>query len=231
MTALGHGEENKRDVIVTVEEAPVTTLGYGAGGEMLVRPVRLAEDGGVAAQRLEFAPRASFQIGRRNLFGKNRSATLFTSVALYPNDPAFFPGQTTVDDLGYRFTEYRVLGTFREPRAFDTAADLTLSAVIEQQIRSSFNFARRSVVVQLGRRLTREVSLVGNYRIERTRVFDEKVSPRDQLLVDVRFPRSVLVVFGHAIGDTRTIRSTRRRATTGPRTASWRARLGSRSGS
>ena len=37
-----------------------------------------------------------------------------------------------------------MLGTFREPRVFDTAADAFLNATLEQQIRSSFNFSRRS---------------------------------------------------------------------------------------
>lgn len=205
ITELGHGEETRRDVIVTVEEAPTTTVGYGAGGEMLLRVVRRAEDGGVAAQRVEFAPRASFQIGRRNLFGKNRSINFFTSVSLYPKDPAFFPGQSAASsDGGYGLSEYRVLGTFREPRAFDTAADATLTGILEQQIRSSFNFSRRSVGIEVSRRLTGEVSVSGNYQIQRTRVFDEKVSPSEQLLIDRRFAQVRLSSFsGTVISDTR----------------------------
>src|SRR5262249_5921156 len=70
---LRHGDQTKRDLLVTVEEAPATSIGYGAGGEVRARVVRRAEDGGIAAEKIEFAPRASFQIVRRNLWGKNRS--------------------------------------------------------------------------------------------------------------------------------------------------------------
>ena len=44
--------------------------------------------------------------------------------------------------VGYGFTEYRVSGTFHEPRLFGTAVDGLLNGDIEQQIRSSFNFWR-----------------------------------------------------------------------------------------
>ena len=81
ITAIGHGEDS-RDVLVTLDEAPVTTVAYGGGVE--VDDLQEASPSGVAEQRLEFAPRASFQIGRRNLFGKNRSVNLFTSLTLRP---------------------------------------------------------------------------------------------------------------------------------------------------
>ena len=51
---------------------------------------------------------------------------------------------------GYGFSEYRVLGTFREPRVFGTAADAFLTGIVEQQIRSSFNFARRAFNAEAG---------------------------------------------------------------------------------
>ena len=47
-----------------------------------------------------------------------------------------------------------MLGTFREPRVFNTAADAFLTAVVEQQLRSSFNFARRGFSAEMVRRLT-----------------------------------------------------------------------------
>ena len=37
-------------------------------------------------QRFEFAPRGFFEIGRRNLGGKNRSVNLYTRLSLRPND-------------------------------------------------------------------------------------------------------------------------------------------------
>jgi outer membrane protein assembly factor BamA len=205
ITELGHGNETTRDLLVTVEEAPVTTIGYGGGGEVRLRVVRRAEGGGVAAEKLEFGPRASFQIGRRNLFGKNRSVNIFTSFGLYPRDSPVFAGQSSGSSSGgFGFSEYRILGTFREPRVFDTAADLSVTGSLEQQIRSSFNFARRGAGVQVGRRLTRELSVSGNYQIQRTRVFDQNVEQADQLLVDRAFPQVRLSSFAASvIGDTR----------------------------
>ena len=83
ITELAHGDESKRDVLVSVEEAPVTTVGFGGGVEAGQR-LRTDEDTGVASERIEVAPRASFEIGRRNLFGTKRSVNLFTSASLHP---------------------------------------------------------------------------------------------------------------------------------------------------
>jgi len=197
---LRHGDETTRDLLVTVEEAPATTLSYGAGGSVVVRVVRQAEDGGVAAEKLEFAPRASFQIGRRNLWGKNRSVDLFTSLSLYPRDSPVFAGQPTPSgNTGYGFAEYRVQGTFREPRLFDTAADGYLTATVEQQIRSSFNFARQSAAAGIARRLTRNVSVTGSYQIQKVRLFDENISAADQLVIDRLFPQVRLSSFSTSI--------------------------------
>ena len=197
ITELGHGVETTRDVVVTVEEAPATTIGYGGGLEAGSR-IRAETAGGVATEQLEVAPRAFFEIGRRNLFGKNRSVNLFTRISLRPKDSPFFADQRPAgqtDGSGYGFSEYRVLGTFREPRVIGTAADAFLTATTEQQIRSSFNFARRAFSAELLRRLTREVSINGNYQIQRTELFDEKIAPSDKLLVDRLFPQVRLSSF------------------------------------
>jgi outer membrane protein assembly complex protein YaeT len=205
ITQLAHGDETRRDLLVTIEEAPATTVGYGGGVEGRLRVVRRAEDGGVAAQRLEFAPRAFFEIGRRNLFGKNRSINLFSSISLHPKDSPFFAGQANPSShTGYGLTEYRLQGTFREPRVFNTAFDAFVTATVEQQIRSSFNFARRSASAEIARRLTRAVSVSGSYQIQRTDVFDENVSPSDQLLIDRTFTQVLLSSFSTSlIRDTR----------------------------
>ena len=68
---LESGPPERRDVLVTVEEAPATTVGYGGGLEV-TRRLRAAGPGGEAEERIEFAPRGFFDIGRRNLGGKNR---------------------------------------------------------------------------------------------------------------------------------------------------------------
>ena len=197
---LRHGAETTRDLLVTVEEAPATSIGYGAGGEVRARVVRRAEGGGIAAEKLEFAPRASFQIGRRNLWGKNRSVDLFTSLSLHPKDSPVFANQPAPSGSGgYGFPEYRVQGTFREPRVFDTAADAYLTGTLEQQIRSSFNFARQSAGAGIARRLTRTVSVTGSYQIQRVRLFDENISKEDQLDIDRLFPQVRLSSFSSSL--------------------------------
>jgi outer membrane protein assembly complex protein YaeT len=198
ITELRHGDEALRDVLVTIEEASPTTIGYGGGLEGRLRVVRRAEDGGVAAERFEVAPRAFFDAGRRNLFGKNRSANLFASISLHPKDSPFFAGQSasTSSDGGYGLTEYRLVGTFREPRVFDTTADAFISGTFEQQIRTGFNFARRGASVDITRRLSSVVTVTGGYQLQRTRVFDSTVDPA---LIDRVFSQFLLSSFSGAI--------------------------------
>src|SRR4029077_9817932 len=128
ITELRHGDETTRDLLVTVEEAPATTAGYGGGVEAALRAQRTVDEGVV--ERLEVAPRAFFEIGRRNLFGKNRSVNLLTRVSLRPNEPttSLSTENPVVEGSTFGFREYRVLGTFREPRAFGSAADASLTA-------------------------------------------------------------------------------------------------------
>jgi outer membrane protein insertion porin family len=204
ITELRHGAETTRDLLVTVEEAPATTIGYGAGGEVRSRVVQTGASG-IAEEKLEIAPRASFQIGRRNLWGKNRSVDLFTSLSLHPKDSPVFAGQPSTPSIaGYGFPEYRILGTFREPRIFDTAADAYITGTLEQQIRTSFNFARQSAGAGLARRITRAWSATGNYQIQRVRLFDQNISPKDQLDIDRLFPQVRLSSFSTTvIRDTR----------------------------
>jgi outer membrane protein assembly complex protein YaeT len=193
ITQLTHGGETTRDLLITVEEAPPTTVGVGGGLETSQR-IRSEVVGGVASQQLEFAPRAFFEITRRNLFGKNRSVNVFTRISLRPN----------TDRSGYGFSEYRVLGTFREPRVFDSPADAFLTATAEQQIRSSFNFARRAFNAEVGRRISPALSMSGSYQIQRTELFDEQFTEVDKLLIDRLFPQVLLSSFSaSAIHDTR----------------------------
>jgi outer membrane protein assembly complex protein YaeT len=191
ISQLSHGDENRRDLLITVEEAPPTTVGYGGGFE--VGP-QIQETDGVADETLEFWPRAFFEITRRNLFGKNRSVNLFTRISLRPQDESSSRG----------FSEYRVLGTFREPRVFNTAADAFLTAVVEQQHRSSFNFFRRGFNAEMVRRFTPAFSLIGSYQINETELFDEQINIADQPLIDRLFPQVLLSSFAVAgIHDTR----------------------------
>ena len=87
ITVLTHGTGNEHDVLVTVEEAPATTIGYGGGLEAFTT-LRSTGPDGQAEEQLEFAPRGFFDIGRRNLFGANRSVNLYTRVSLRSQERA-----------------------------------------------------------------------------------------------------------------------------------------------
>ena len=79
-----------RDVLVDVEEADTTTIDYGGGLE--VGRIRESENG-EAVDALDVGFRTFFGISRRNLWGKNRSVTLFGRVTLR---------QDRADDTGNR---------------------------------------------------------------------------------------------------------------------------------
>ena len=195
---LDHGDATTRDLLVSVEEAPFSTIGYGGGVEVGQRIHESQEAGGTAEERREVAPHAFFEVSRRNLFGKNRTASLFSRVSLRPDD------QQSAGYLPFTISEYRVLGTFREPRVFGTGADAFLTATAEQQIRSSFSFWRRALSAEAVRVLTRHTSVSGNYQIQRTELFDEKLNPADVRLVDRAFPQLLLSSFsGAVVRDTR----------------------------
>ena len=129
------------------------------------------------------------------MLGKNRSVNFFSSLSLHP------PREDSTS-----ITEYRVVGTFREPRVFDTSADAFINTTFEQQTRSSFNFSRRSLSADIARHITHAISVTGTYQIQRTRVFDERLNEDDPLLpqIDRLFPQFRLSSFSSAlIRDTR----------------------------
>ena len=197
---LEHGQASRRDVLVTVEEAPATAIGYGGGLEAS-SVLRAGLDGGGAEERLEFAPRGFFDIGRRNLGGKNRSISLFTRVAVRPRDE---PDNPALDGRGFGLSEYRVVGTYREPSALFWNADLLLTAAAEQGVRSSFNFRRRGVGAELTRRVSRAIRVSGRYSFSTTRTFDERLSDQEQATIDRLFPQVRLSAFSGAVSrDTR----------------------------
>ncbi len=200
ITELRHGDETTRDLLVTVEEAPATTVGYGGGLEA-VQAIG-TNSAGIAQTEIDFAPSAFVEITRRNLFGKNRSVNLFGRVSPY------FSGTDASSPVGagaFGFTEYRALASFREPRVLSTGADASLTAVIEQQHRASFNFGRKSFIAEAGRQLPHGVSINGSYQIQKTRLFDEQLANEsDQQLIDRLFPQVLLSSFSSSIAwDTR----------------------------
>ena len=190
---LQHGPSSRRDVLVTVEEAPATTIGYGGGLEF-TRIRGLAETG-EAEERVDLAPRGFFDIGRRNLWGKNRSVNLFTRASVRRGTSSD-PGE---DGTGLDFSEYRVVGTYREPRALGWNADFTLTGAVEQGIRSSFNFTRKGVTSELLRRLTPALRTSVRYTFGTTRTFDLRLTEDEQALIDRRFPQVRLSVVTGAV--------------------------------
>ena len=195
---FSHGAADRRDVVVVVDEAPATRIGYGGGLEASQR-LRAAA-GGAAAERIEFAPRGFFEIGRRNLWGKNRSIDLYTRVSLWPQGaPAEDVSRT---DLG--FNEYRFLLNFREPRAFGQSGDLLVSGFAEQVIRPSFDLISRGVNTELRRVIgPRMTGRVGHtYGVNR--LANEQLQSEDRPLVDRLFPEVTLSTFSAGlVRDTR----------------------------
>jgi outer membrane protein insertion porin family len=186
ITERAHGSEPRADVIVRVEEAPPTSVAYGGGVETWLQ--LRSNDQGQATERLEFAPRGSFEIGRRNLWGKNRSIELFTRFGLRARSVA-------EDESRY---EYRVVGSYREPRVFDTPADVVFNAVLQQSARSSFSFKTRGANAQAGMRLSPVYSVTGSYSFRHTRLFAVQFDPDDPdaPIIDRLFPQVRLSTFG-----------------------------------
>lgn len=183
-----------RDVLVDLEESDTTTIDYGGGVEVSGIGER-AQDGSGAEDRIDVGPRGFFSISRRNLWGKNRSVTLFGRVTLRreaedPNDPEH--------SGGYGFNDYRGLFTFREPRAYGTSGDAQFTAFLEQTRRTSFSFNRKGVTTDYARKLG-AFTVTGRYTYDYTKVFAEQIGAEDQLLIDRLFPQVKLSKFFGAI--------------------------------
>jgi outer membrane protein insertion porin family len=200
-----HGSEPRRDLVIRVEEARPLTYEFGGGLEGGFR-FRPTGEGGAGEERFELAPRGNFQIGRRNLWGKNRAIDLFTRVSLKSRDIVTGTTDTQVPpgEGGYGFNEYRVVGTFREPRVFGSDAEALVTGIFEQAIRTSFNFVRREARAEAGLRLSPIYSVTGRYSFQRTTLLDERFSPADKPLIDRLFPQVRLSrVAGSLIRDSR----------------------------
>ena len=197
--ALAPSGEGRRDVVVRVEEAPSTLVEVGGGVEGSYY-LRATGVGGVAEDRFQLTPRGSFQVGRRNLWGKNRSITVATRIALRTRDTQQDPlapfDPTQPIQSNYGFHEYRVLTSYREPRVFRTTADLDVTGIIEQDIRSSFDFSRRLVQAQLGKRLSPLYTATGAYSFQKTKLFNIRATAEDEAwLIDRLFPQVRLSKF------------------------------------
>jgi outer membrane protein insertion porin family len=196
ISAVSHGDPSQSDIIVTVEEGQRTTIGYG-GGLQVDRILRNDETGGRARDQYEVAPRGFFEIGRRNLGGRNRSVNLYTRLSLRPNaDPE--------DNNPFAFSEYRVVGTYREPRALRNYGDLTGTAAVEQGVRTGFNFSRKGINLELTHRLAPTVRGSARYSFGTTHIFDFSLKEDEKLTVDRVFSQVRLSTFSMAVSrDTR----------------------------
>ena len=200
--------ESRRDVLIQIEEADPTTFDFGGGVELGFR-ARPGDDG-LPEDRLELAPRGSLGIGRRNLWGKNRSVNLFTRVSLRSTDvvvsqdvPPLLEATPTQSNPG--FNEFRVVGTFREPRVLWSGAELVITGIVEQAVRTTFNFSRRIARAELGWRLTSGISVTSRYSFERNKLFDVFLDEdQNPVLLDKLFPQVRISKFaGSFIRDTR----------------------------
>ena len=162
-----------RDVVVVVEEAESTTFGYGVGLEGGRRLVTPSDPTQPAEERFELAPRGFIELGRRNLWGKNRSINLFARASLKQRNDL-----TGVSSFG--LNDYRVLAAFREPRAFGINGTFQTAAFLEQGIRSSFSFRRRGVNAQLSEPVTPRVTHIARYTLGSTTLFDAQIPEEDR---------------------------------------------------
>ena len=180
ISELEQGDEDRRDVLVTVEESPATTLGYGVGVEFQ------------KVETSEFAPRGFLELGRRNLWGRNRSINLFSRVSLRRRSDSATTTTTTTAasaDGSQTALEYRAYATYREPRVLRGSADLQVAAGFEQGSRTSFSFRHRSVRVNLSHRMGPAWTVLGQYSIQQNNIFEDRIDPADRQLIDRLFPQ------------------------------------------
>ena len=199
ITEIPHAGSDNRDVLITVEESAATTLGFGGGLEVS-RRLQRDENTGTAQQQIEFAPRGFFEVGRRNLGGRNRSVNLYMRLALRPD-----PNSATGDGGQFGFEEYRVIGTYRQPRTLGRSSEVIFTGAIEQGVRSSFNFARKGVTAEVMRTLDtrRNIRVNGRYTLGTTKTFDvafDVGTPEGDIVTIERvFPQVRLSAFSSAI--------------------------------
>jgi outer membrane protein insertion porin family len=192
ITALPRTGSLARDVLVELEETDTTTIDYGGGIEV-GRITGTDNKDGFAIDELDVGPRAFISVSRRNLWGKNRSITVFGRITARRDRET-----SGTEESGYGFHEYRGLFTFREPRAFGTTGDAQFTTFVEQARRSSFSFNRKGVTSDYARRLG-AFTVSGRYSFDYTKLFEEQIDPEDQLLIDRLFPQVRLSKFSGAV--------------------------------
>jgi outer membrane protein insertion porin family len=186
VTEVPHEGDPRHDVLVKVEEADPNSVVFGGGVEV---GSQLQSSATGAVEGYYFVPRASIEASRRNLWGKNRSITGFARAALRSRDLAVTDNGVAAVQSDNGFNEYRTFATYREPKIFNTKADLLVTGILDQAIRSSFNFNRKEARAEVAMRASDTLSVSGRYSFERTRLFDEKFTEEEKPLIDRLFPQ------------------------------------------
>jgi outer membrane protein insertion porin family len=135
----------RSDVLVTVEEGPRTTFAYGFG-----------------YQERQLA-RAEVEVTRRNLFGLNRTVSIFTRAS---------------------FRGGRFITTYRQPQFLGLDLPVFVSTYAEKEDRSSFNYNRVGLGIQFSKRVSRDQNLLLRYRFDQTKIFQLEVDVDE---IDRRF--------------------------------------------
>ena len=146
--------------------------------------------------RSSIDPRAFFEMGRRNLGGRNRDLNFFSRVSLKPSTARSGPGDDTAT---YGFTEYRVSGTYRERYAFRSNIDLLFGATSEQAVRPTFSYLRRLLNADLLHSATPRVTVSGRYVLEFNRLFDRLPDESQSFPLDRYFPELRLSIFSGGV--------------------------------
>ncbi len=201
VSPVTQGPGNRHDVLVIVEEAPVHSIGYGGGLEgAYVLKTNAAT--GLPESRFDIAPRGFFEIGRRNLWGKNRSLNLFVRGALrtsetFNTDQA--PPGSVQEGSTAGINEYRILAAYREPLFMGLPFDFTATVNVDQAIRSTFDFNRKQVFAEVRHRFGSSVGVAGRYSLSENRIFNARIDPESALDVDKLFPQVRLSAFSGSI--------------------------------
>ena len=102
------------------------------------------------------------------------------------------------------FNEYRVLGTFQEPRVLGSAWDGFITGFVEQAIRPGFDLFSRGINAQLTQLVTPRVTMSLDYGWGHNNTTNKQLNPEDEPLVDRLFPQVRLSAFSGSVArDTR----------------------------
>lgn len=177
--------ETRARIIVAVVESPATVLGYGAGVEV-DRRTRVTPDGPV--QHLLVAPRAFFQVDRKNLFGRDRTLSFFARFSFKSKPQNSDADPTVTNPSGYGFSEYRVSGTYRQRNARANRS-LLLGVTSEQEIQTTYNFVHKLANAEVQKTVTNRLNVSGRYALDFTKLFDVQIPPDQRLQIDRLFPQ------------------------------------------